>query len=174
MVYLKNGSVLRGTATISGEKVTVVDLAGNSWQVSISEVERIGKEPVVVHKPFEPNPACPFPAGVLVKKREKSYLISFALSFFLGMGGGNWYTNAWTSGALVAAGYILGIGLMFGGALSAASSGSSGMSYLTAGAVIFVSSWVSDWTLALVNTGRYNNRIKKEIYEKCGLTPPAR
>ena len=110
VVYLKNGSVIRGIIVeqIPNETLRIRTRGGSEFVFQMSEVLKITKELPVVEPPSQQDQ--PPPGGYI---RQKDPAIAFLLSFLIS-GGGQFYTENYGEGAAHLIVQIVSFGLIVG------------------------------------------------------------
>ena len=110
VVYLKNGSVIRGIIVeqIPNETLRIRTRGGSEFVFQMSEVLKITKELPVVEPPSQQDQS---PPGGYI--RQKDPAIAFLLSFLIS-GGGQFYTENYGEGAAHLIVQIVSFGLIVG------------------------------------------------------------
>jgi hypothetical protein len=115
VVYLKDGSILRGTIIedIPGESLRIRTRDGNVFRISYDRIERRTKEPVqaAVQPPAQQPLAQP---SAQVTTGRKSPGLAFLLSFLI-TGAGQGYNGQWGKGALMFGGVVVSYAVAVGG-----------------------------------------------------------
>lgn len=115
VVYLKNGSVIRGIIVeqIPNETLRIRTRGGSEFVFQMSEVLKITKELPVVEPPSQQDQSPPvqLPPGGYI--RQKDPTIAFLLSFLIS-GGGQFYTENYGEGAAHLIVQIVSFGLIVG------------------------------------------------------------
>ena len=111
VVYLKNGSVVRGIIVeqIPNETLKIRTQGGSEFVFKMSEVLKITKELPVVEPP-SPGPNQLPPSSYI---RQKDPALAFLLSFLIS-GGGQFYTEKYGEGAAHLIVQIVSFGLILG------------------------------------------------------------
>ncbi len=152
VVYLKDGSILRGTIveTVPDESILIRTRDGNQFRISWDRIERMTKEPVVAAPPT----AQPV---VRVVEGRKSPGLAFFLSFLItGLGQG--YNGQWAKGLLMFGGVVTGYTIMINNAADCADYDECGA--VTAGAVLVGGLWLWSWIDAPLTASAINRRLE--------------
>ena len=142
--YLKDGGIVRGTIIEQrpGESLRIQARDGNVFRYAMDQIERIAKEPI--------------PAAALGPK-QKSPALAWFLSFLIA-GGGQAYNGQWGKGAAFFGSSVLGFALLSSGAADCIDDDTCGTA--TAGAVIWLGSWIASQIDAPVSASAINRRIR--------------
>ena len=105
VVYLKDGSVLRGTIIedVIGESLRIRTRDGNVFRIAYDRIDRRTREPAVVAVPTQATPVTTQPRARITDGR-KSPGVAFFLSFLI-VGAGQGYNGQWGKTLLMAGGF---------------------------------------------------------------------
>jgi hypothetical protein len=168
VVYMKDGSVLRGTIIedIPGESLRIRTRDGNIFRIAYDRIDRRTREPAVVAVPTQA--ATPAQPRARVTEGRKSPGVAFLLSFLIA-GAGQGYNGQWGKAVL-----------MFGGAaagLAVANAGSEDCDLyedcgqFTAGVVTAVGIWIWSFIDAPLTASAINTRLDMGIALELGPQP---
>ena len=106
VVYLKDGSILRGTVIedVIGESLRIRTRDGNVFRIAYDRIDRRTKEPAVVAAPAQAAPTTSQPRARVTEGR-KSPGLAFFLSFLL-PGAGQAYNGDWGKTLLMTGGVV--------------------------------------------------------------------
>ncbi len=156
VVYLKDGSIIRGMITEQrpGVSVLIRTRDGNTLRYTMDRIERMTKEPIVGVRQGES-----LQFGNTVGRKDPA--VAFVLSLLI-VGGGQGYNGQWGKAGAMFAGEVVGLGLMFGGVTSCDYYSCGSSSTAGIGALIFVGSalWsIIDAPMSASAINRRNQRI---------------
>lgn len=151
VVYLKNGSIIRGIIVeqIHNVSITIQTRDGNIFKFKMDEVLKIVKEPAKKE----------VPKTTLVK--QKSPLASFLLSFFV-PGIGQYYNGQILKGLAMQTGFVVGI-LYLGRDSDSKSSANSNNSELFGSFLM-----MGCWAISIIDAPMSSNRINETKQQTYG------
>lgn len=115
VVYLKDGSVLRGTIIedVIGESLRIRTRDGNVFRIAYDRIDRRTRENAVVSAPVQTTPTTNQPRAQITTGR-KNPGVAFILSFLL-VGAGQGYNGQWGKALLMAGGAATSFAIAKGG-----------------------------------------------------------
>lgn len=156
VVYLKDGSVLRGTIIedVPGESLRIRTRDGNVFRIAYDRIDRRTREPAVVAAPPQTIPAQGQPRAQMTTDR-KSPGVAFLLSFLI-VGAGQGYNGQWGKALLMAGGAISGVAIASAGAEDCVDYDDCGR--VTAGVVAALGFAIWSWIDAPITASAINTR----------------
>lgn len=169
VVYLKDGSILRGTVIedVIGESLRIRTRDGNVFRIAYDRIERRTKEPAVVADPTQAAPTQAQPRAPVMVGR-KSPLAAFALSLFI-TGAGQGYNGQWGKGGLMFLGSVTSIAVAINNAPDCADYEECGA--FSAGMIGWVGFMLWSWIDAPVSASAINRRLEAGIALEIGPQP---
>jgi hypothetical protein len=166
VVYLKDGSVLRGTIIedVPGESVRIRTRDGNVFRISYDRIERRTREPAVVAAP-PPAAATTSQPRAQVTTGRKSPGLAFFLSFLI-VGAGQGYNGQWGKTLLMAGGFWAGVAIANGASEDCVDFDECGT--FAAGVVGAVGFAIWSWIDAPLSASSINTRIDMGIALELG------
>lgn len=148
VVYLKDGSVLRGTIveTVPNESILIRTRDGNQFRILWDRIDRMTKEPVAAAGTTRPQ----------VTTGRKSPGLAFLLSFLI-TGAGQGYNGQWGKGALMFGGVVASAAVAAGGATDCADYDECGRFSLGIAGILVFGLW--SWIDAPVTASAINRRL---------------
>ena len=152
VVYLKNGSIIRGTIIeqVPGESIKLSTADGSVFTYPMSDVDRMTKEESPIQRVYVSEKS-PLAAGLL------SFLLSGAGQFYNGENSKGWKYLGWQLGSTLVS--AIGYGTMFAGA-TAENSSTAGL-----GLLLFLSGGIAgvvNGVGSIVDAVKSANRINVE------------
>jgi hypothetical protein len=157
VVYLKDGSILRGTIIEDnpGESLRIRTRDGNVFRISYDRIDRRTREPaLVVAQP--PAAATPSQPRAQVTTGRKSPGLAFFLSFLI-VGAGQGYNGQWGKTLLMAGGFWSGVAIANGASEDCAEYDECGT--FAAGVIGAIGFAIWSWIDAPVSASAINTRI---------------
>ena len=169
VVYLKDGSVLRGTVIedVIGESLRIRTRDGNVFRIAYDRIERRTKEAAVVAAPLPTNPAASQPRAQVTAGR-KSPGVAFLLSLLI-VGGGQGYNGQWAKGGLMFAGVVASWGVASSGSWDCFEWDECGTFNAGIAGVVTFALW--SWIDAPLSASAINRRLDAGVALEVGPQP---
>lgn len=167
VVYLKDGSVLRGTVIedVIGESLRIRTRDGNVFRIAYDRIERRTREPAVVAAPAQATPTQSQPRARVTTGR-KSPGVAFFLSFIL-PGAGQAYNGEWGKTLLMAGGFWSSVAIANAGAETCGvdiwEEEEDSCTQLALGVVGALGFAIWSWIDAPISASAYNTRLDMGI-----------
>jgi hypothetical protein len=169
VVYLKDGSILRGTIIedVIGESLRIRTRDGNVFRIAYDRIDRRTRERAVAAAPAQAAPAQSQPRAQVTANR-KSPGTAFLLSFLI-VGAGQGYNGQWGKALLMAGGAVTSFAVASAGAEDCADFDDCGR--FTAGIVGALGFALWSWIDAPITASAINTRIDMGLALELGPQP---
>jgi hypothetical protein len=153
VVYLKDGSVLRGTIVeqVPNESILIRTRDGNQFRIIWDRIDRMTKEPVAAAAPPPAGPTRP-----QVTTGRKSPGVAFLLSFLI-TGAGQGYNGQWGKAAIMFGGQVASLAIAVGAAEDCADFDDCGTFGAGIAGILVFGLW--SWIDAPISASAINRRI---------------
>jgi len=160
VVYLKDGSVLRGAIVedVPGESLRIRTRDGNIFRISYDRIDHRTREAAVVAA--QPPTAAPGQPRAQITTGRKSPGVAFLLSFLI-VGAGQGYNGQWGKAFLMAGGAVASVAIASSGAQDCADYDECGR--MAAGVIGALGFALWSWIDAPISASAINTRLDMGI-----------